>query len=98
MTNDNHDTLEPTVYIIFGRVWDNSDGVEEGAIQIHALLTAADEDSAVRRTLDALSSQGFVEAELDQLGVLDGEPDEPIYEGAYQDALSGNVAVITLSD
>lgn len=98
MTNDNEETLDPTVYIVFGRVWQNEDSYEEDAIRVHALLRAADEDSAVKRVLEALQGQGYHEAELEQLGILDGEPDEPIYEGAYHDALAGNVAVVTFND
>lgn len=96
--NDNELDLEPVVYIVIGRVWRDEDTSPDAAITIHALLTAADDDDAVRKTLEALSSQGFFEAELDQIGVIDGEPDEPIYEGAYQDALAGNVAIVTLGE
>ncbi|MEJ8475574.1 regulator [Roseibium algae] len=96
--SDNGDAMDPTVYIVIGRVWNTTEGTEDNAIPIHAMLRAADDDDAVRKTLEALSSQGFIEADLDQIGVMDGEPDEPIYEGAYQDALAGNVAVITLTD
>ena len=95
--NDNDDDMEPTVYVVLGRVWDTDKGTTENAIPMHAMLTAADDDDAVRKTLEALSGQGYVEAELDQIGVIDGEPDEPMYEGAYQDALAGNVAVIAFS-
>ncbi|MTH96105.1 regulator [Roseibium sp. RKSG952] len=93
--NDNDMELDPVVYIVIGRVWTTDDGTPDDAIAIHAMLTAADDDDAVRKTLEALSGQGYVEAELDQIGVMDGEPDDPTYEGAYQDALAGNVAVIT---
>ncbi|QDG77075.1 regulator [Labrenzia sp. PHM005] len=96
--NDNDMDMEPVVYIVIGRVWKDEDTSPDAAITIHALLRAPDDDDAVRKTLEALSSQGFAEAELDQIGVIDGEPDEPIYEGAYQDALSGNVAIVTLSE
>ncbi|MTI42147.1 hypothetical protein JM93_04399 [Roseibium hamelinense] len=96
--NDNDQDLDPTVYIVIGRVWENEDGDPDAAIPVHVLLKAPDDDDAVRRTLEALSSQGFAEAELDQIGVMDGEPDDPVYEGAYQDALSGNVAVVTRRD
>ncbi len=96
--NDNDLEMGPVVYIVIGRVWKDEDTSPAKAITIHALLTAPDDDDAVRKTLEALSSQGFVEAELDQIGVVDGEPDEPLYEGAYQDALSGNVAIVTLAD
>lgn len=97
MTNDNSESIEPTIYILVGRVWDEEDGDAETAIPVHILLRAADDDDAVRRTLNALSEQGFAEAELDQIGVMDGEPDEDIYEAAYADALEGNVSVIRFS-
>lgn len=95
--NDNEVEMDPVVYIVIGRVWENEEALPEDAITIHALLTAPDDDDAVRKTLESLSSQGFAEAELEQIGVMDGEPDDPVYEGAYQDALSGNVAIVTFS-
>ncbi|WP_415716428.1 regulator [Roseibium sp.] len=95
--NDNDIELEPVVYIVIGRVWEDEDASPHTAITIHALLTAPDDDDAVRKTLESLSAQGYVEAELDQIGVMDGEPDDPVYEGAYQDALAGNVAIVTFA-
>ena len=95
--NDNDMEMEPVVYIVIGRVWENEEASPEDAITIHALLSAPDDDDAVRKTLEALSAQGFAEAELDQIGVMDGEPDDPVYEGAYQDALAGNVAIVTFN-
>ncbi|MBN9670974.1 regulator [Roseibium aggregatum] len=95
--NDNELDLEPVVYIVIGRVWQDEDASPDDAITIHALLTAPDDDDAVRKTLESLSAQGFAEAELDQIGIMDGEPDDPVYEGAYQDALSGNVAIVTFA-
>lgn len=97
MMNDNEVEMEPVVYIVIGRVWENEEALPDDAVTIHALLRAPDDDDAVRRTLEALQGQGFAEAELDQIGVMDGEPDEPLYEGAYQDALAGNVAIVTFS-
>lgn len=96
--NDNDTEMEPVVYIVIGRVWETEEAHPEAAIAIHALLTAADDDDAVRKTLESLSAQGFAEAELDQIGVMDGEPDDPLYEGAYQDALAGNVAIVTFTE
>ena len=32
--------------------------------------------SAVRRALESLTREGYVEAELDQIGDMEGEPDE----------------------
>lgn len=95
--NDNDEYMEATVYVIIGRVWAEEGGRPDTAIPVHALLKAADDDDAVRKTLEALSGQGYVEAELDQIGVLEGEPDEPLYEEAYQDALAGNVAVVAFN-
>ncbi|WP_299821220.1 regulator [uncultured Roseibium sp.] len=95
--NDNDVEMEPVVYIVIGRVWEKEEASPDDAITIHALLTAADEDDAVRKTLESLSTQGFAEAELDQIGVMDGEPDDDVHEGAYQDALAGNVAIVTFS-
>lgn len=95
--NDNEVEMEPVVYIVIGRVWENEEALPEDAITIHALLTAPDEDDAVRKTLEALQGQGYAEAELDQIGVMDGEPDDPVHEGAYQDALTGNVAIVTFT-
>jgi len=96
--NDNEAEVDPVVYIVIGRVWEEEDSTPDAAITIHALLTAPDDDDAVRKTLEALSAQGFAEADLDQIGIMDGEPDDPLYEGAYQDALAGNVAVVTFRD
>jgi hypothetical protein len=83
---------------VIGRVWQEEDSSPDAAITIHALLTAPDDDDAVRKTLESLSSQGFAEAELDQIGIMDGEPDDPVYEGAYQDALAGNVAIVSFAE
>lgn len=86
----NDDT--PPVFIIIGRVRrDSSDEAEE----VHVLLTAPDEDSAVRDTLEALAAEGFIEAELDQIGEIFEAPDEEPHGSAYQGALEGEVAVIT---
>ena len=87
--NDNDTDVLPTVYIVIGRVWKEESALPDDAITIHAMLTAPDDDDAVRKTLEALSGQGYATAELDQIGVIDGEPDDPLYEGAYEDALAG---------
>lgn len=96
--NDNDEGTDPVIYIVIGRVWDHEEGTEETATPVHVLLQGADDDDAVRKTLEALTSKGYVEAELDQIGVMDGEPDDPTYEAAYEDALTGNVAVIAFSE
>ncbi|MFL9694788.1 hypothetical protein, partial [Aeromonas veronii] len=58
------------------------------------LLTAPDDDTAVRLTLNALSEEGFLEADLDQIGMITGAPDEEPHASAYQGALEGEVAII----
>ena len=94
MTTDD----EKTVFIIIGRAWDTEEGTPETAIPVNIFLTAPDDDSAVRRALEALSAEGFAEAELDQIGALMEEPDEPLFEAAYQDALDGDVAVVAFRE
>ena len=58
------------------------------------MLTAPDDDSAVRETLNALSEEGFPEADLDQIGTLTEAPDEEPHASAYKGALTGEVAII----
>ena len=90
--NDNK-TLgdEPMVFIIIGKAYER-DG-DEG-IDIHVMLRAPDDDSAVREALNALSEEGFLEADLDQIGTLNDVPDEEPHASAYRGALEGEVAII----
>ena len=62
------------------------------------MLTAPDDDSAVRRVLDSLANEGFAEAELDQIGEMEGAPDEEPHISAYQSALEGEVAIVTFKE
>lgn len=87
--NDNE--VRP-VMIITGRVWKRKGGKAEG---VHVMLIAPDDDSAVRTALDALSRQGYEEAEFDQIGELDGVPDEEPHLSAYQGVLEGEVSIVT---
>lgn len=90
--NDN----EPTpVTIITGRVFRRKDGRAEG---VHVMLVAPDDDSAVRRALESLAKEGFAEAELDQIGEMEGPPDEEPHASAYQGALEGEVSIITFDE
>lgn len=91
--NDNAGNGEDdqTVFIIIGRV--NQEMGGEMAT-IHVLLSAPDEDTAVRLCLDALSAKGYAEADLDQIGLMGGMPDEEPHASAYQGALEGEVAII----
>ena len=90
------DDIEPTIYVIFGRGRLEALGTPDEDVELHILLQAPDEDSAVRRALEALAGEGYATAELDRIGVVLEEPDDPTYEAAYEDALSGEVAVIAL--
>ena len=87
--NDN----EPRVTLITGRVRRRKG---EPAQDVHLMLVAADEDSAVRVALDALTREGYSQAELDQIGELSDAPDEEPHASAYQGALEGEVSIVTL--
>ena len=67
------------------------------AIDIHVMLRAPDDDTAVREALNALAEEGFLEADLDQIGTLTDVPDEEPHASAYQGALEGEVAIIRFS-
>lgn len=92
--NDMRDS-ERAVTIITGRVWRRKGGAAEG---VHVMLVAPDDDSAVRRALESLAAEGYAEAELDQIGDMQGEPDEEPHLSAYQGALEGEVSVITFDE
>jgi hypothetical protein len=86
---------ERPVTIITGRVWKRKGGASEG---VHVMLMAPDDDSAVRRALESLAAKGYAEAELDQIGEMEGEPDEEPHMSAYQGALEGEVSIITFRE
>jgi hypothetical protein len=90
-----NDNDERPVTIIIGRVRRGTSGRWE---HVHVMLTAPDDDSAVRKTLDALASEGYAEAELDQIGEMEGEPDEEPHVSAYQGALEGEVAIVVVKE
>jgi hypothetical protein len=92
--NDTHDS-ERTVTIITGRVWRRKGGKAEG---VHVMLVAPDDDTAVRKALESLAAEGYAEAELDQIGDMQGEPDDEPHISAYQGALEGEVSVITFDE
>ncbi|MFT4158476.1 transcriptional regulator [Shinella sp.] len=89
--NDNSTLEEPMVFIIIGKAYEREG--DEG-IDIHVMLRAPDDDTAVREALNALSEEGFLEADLDQIGTLTGEPEEEPHASAYKGALEGEVAII----
>jgi hypothetical protein len=89
---DNDNNLDgPMIFIIIGKGYEVKGG--EG-IDLHVMLRAPDDDSAVREALNALSEEGFLEADLDQIGVLTEVPSDEPHASAYQGALEGEVAII----
>ena len=89
--NDNNTLDDPMVFIIIGKAYEREG--DEG-IDLHILLSAPDDDTAVRLALNALSEEGFLETDLDQIGMLTEIPDEEPHASAYQGALEGEVAII----
>lgn len=79
------------VFIIIGKAY--QEGNDEG-VDIHIMLRAPDDDTAVREALNALTEEGYSEADLDQIGMLMGAPDEEPHASAYQGAMEGEVAII----
>ena len=59
------------------------------------MLVAPDDDTAVRTALESLTREGFVEAELDQIGDMEGVPDDEPHLSAYQGAIEGEVSIVT---
>lgn len=90
-----NDNEERPVTIITGRVWRRKGGTPEG---VHIMLVAPDDDSAVRSALEALAKEGYAEAELDQIGDMQGAPDEEPHVSAYQGALEGEVSIVTFNE
>ena len=88
--NDNN-SEGPMIFIIIGKGYE-SDGSE--GVDLHIMLKAADDDSAVREALNALSEEGFIEADLDQIGMLTEVPEEEPHATAYKGALEGEVSII----
>ena len=90
-----NDNEERPVTIVTGRVWRRKGGESEG---VHVMLVAPDDDSAVRTVLDALAKEGYAEAELDQIGDMDGVPDDEPHLSAYESAWEGEVAIVTFKE
>ncbi|WP_048649533.1 hypothetical protein [Nitratireductor soli] len=86
---------ERPVIIITGRVWREKGADSEG---VHVMLVAPDDDTAVRMALEALAQEGYAEAELDQIGDMQGEPDEEPHLSAWQGALEGEIAIVTFEE
>ncbi len=96
MSEPVNDNEQPrSVTLITGRVRRRKGGDAKG---VHVMLVAPDDDSAVRRALEALATQGYAEAELDQIGDMEGEPDEEPHLSAWQGALEGEVSVVIFDE
>lgn len=80
------------VFIIVGKVWVDKGGP---ATPVHIMLRGADDDSAIREALNALSEKGYDEAEFDQIGTLTDAPFEEPHASAYQGAMEGEVAIVS---
>lgn len=89
------DNDQRPVTIVVGRVWRDKGGESQG---VHIMLVAPDDDSAARRALEALAAEGYAEAELDQIGDMEGPPEEEPHLSAYQGAQEGEVSIITFDE
>lgn len=90
-----NDNEERPVTIITGRVWREPGSAKEG---VHVMLVAPDDDTAVRLALEALAQEGYAEAELDQIGEMEGAPDEEPHLSAWQGATEGEIAIVTFDE
>ena len=90
-----NDNDERPVTIIVGRVFRKKGGKSEG---VHVMLIAPDDDTAVRRAIDALAAEGYAEAELDQIGDMQGAPEDEPHLSAYQGALQGEVSIVMFDE
>jgi hypothetical protein len=86
---------EPVVFILIGGV---RKADEQEMTRFYAFLNAPDDDGAVRKCLESLAQQGFEEADLDQIGVLTGLPDEPEFHEPYRSALKGDVGLMLFAE
>lgn len=87
----NFDDESPMIFIIIGEVRRKG---TTAMLPFNALLAAPDDDTAVRQCLEALAQEGYEEADLNQIGNLEGRPDEEPFVSAYDAALSGEVSII----
>ena len=90
-----NDNEQRPVTIIVGRVWRKKGDAPLG---VHIMLVAPDDDSAVRTALESLAREGYAEAELDQIGDMDGIPDDEPHLSAWQGAVEGEVSIVTFDD
>ncbi|MBL1405222.1 MAG: transcriptional regulator [Rhizobiales bacterium] len=87
----NSSNIASMIFLLIGEVQKVKDAKK---IPFNALLAAPDDDTAVRIILETFASEGYLHADLHQIGNLDGEPEEEEYKAAYQAAANGEVALI----
>ena len=91
MTETENGGDAPFVFIIVGGVRKSGDAE---MIPFNALLSAPDDDSAVRRCLEALAAEGYEEADLDQIGTIEEPDEDDSFLEPYRTAVSGEIALI----
>ncbi|WP_068082291.1 hypothetical protein [Polycladidibacter stylochi] len=87
-----------TTYILMGRAWNADALTQEDAHEVNVICRAVDDDDAVTKTLEALSDDGYAEAELAKIGVLTEVPEQEPFVSAYNDAQQGIVAIICFNE
>ncbi len=90
-----NDNEQRAVTIIVGRAWRKKGGPSEG---VHVMLVSPDDDSAVRTALEALAREGYAEAEFDQIGDMEGAPEDEPHLSAWQGALEGEVSIVSFDE
>lgn len=88
------DSVNPetkTVHLVVAEVWKEPEG---DSLAVHLLFVNETEEDVVTMALNVLANAGYEEAELHEIGTLDGEPDEEPHKSAWATALTGEVALI----
>ena len=67
-------------------------------VQMLHWWTSGGEAAALNVLKQDLAKEGYAEAELDQIGDLEGVPDEEPHLSAYQGALEGDVSIVTFDE
>ncbi|UGY08731.1 hypothetical protein [Phyllobacterium pellucidum] len=83
------------VNLIVADVWKEKD---EDPRQVHLLLMTDDTENLVNIALQILANEGYDEAELLEIGTITEEPDEEPHRSAWQNALTGQAALIEFNE
>ncbi|SDP10544.1 hypothetical protein SAMN05428967_1214 [Phyllobacterium sp. YR620] len=83
------------VNLIVADVWKEKD---EDPRQVHLLLITDDTENLVNIALQILANEGYDEAELLEIGTITEEPDEEPHRSAWQNALTGQAALIEFNE